>query len=137
VCDCDTQVRWALLLTSRADLSQQRDRKEFGIDPLLRAADKLRVAQHFADSGRRPDVLAKQWLIDEMSRWVVRANAAEFVKLCCIRLHCPLLLGPPVEERCRHLRDIDLSGMSGVPATALVLLIRQCPRLRRLSLLDW
>jgi hypothetical protein len=57
------------------------------------------------------------------------------VKICCIRLHAPLLLGPHIEERCRNLRQLDLCGMSGVPASALVLIIRQCPRLRRLSLL--
>lgn len=28
-----------------------------------------------------------------MARWVLRASSTEFVKLCCIRLHCPLLLG--------------------------------------------
>jgi tetratricopeptide (TPR) repeat protein len=128
-------VRWAALLMSRADLSQHQDRHDFGVDPLMRAAAKLREAQHYADGGRRPDPEARQWLNAELERMSNRADDTTFVKLCCLRLHAPLLLGTHIEERCRHLRQLDLCGMSGVPASALVLIIRQCPRLRRLSLL--
>ena len=49
-------VRWSLLLVSRADLSKHQNRNDFGVDPLLRAAARLREAQLYAEGGRRPPV---------------------------------------------------------------------------------